>query len=191
MRSLGQYIVKPNKGQLYDNVKDVNGVGLIISSNIESHEATNRQATVLSVPSNIETPVLPGATIIVHHNVFRKTSSLSGKEGYAAGLIFEDVYMVDPYQVFMYKNEGDNDWTTMDPFVFVSPVDNDIQFHNGSEKELYGIMEYPNSYVLSLGIKKGDLIGFRTDSEYEFNIDGNKYYRINSNNICVKCLPEK
>jgi len=30
------------------------------------------------------------------------------------------------------------------------------------------------------------LIGFRPDSEYEFNIDGKKYYRVNSNNICLK-----
>ena len=37
----------------------------------------------------------------------------------------------------------------------------------------------------SLGLDKGDLIAFKTDSEYEFNIDGKKYYRVNSNNICL------
>lgn len=186
MKSLYNYIVKPKNGKLYDNEKEFEGGSFIISSSIENHEVTNRQATVLAAPSKLNTDVLHGATIIVHHNVFRKYNDMKGVEVFAAGLIKDDIYMVDPYQVFMYKNPGETDWTTLDPFCFVSPIKNDSELTNGSEKELYGTMEYPNKYLLDLGIKKGDTIGFRTDSEYEFNIDGKKYYRVNSNNICLK-----
>lgn len=186
MKSIYNYVAEPLGGKLYDNVNSE--FGLIISSNIENHEVTNRKAIVKAVPVKVETDVKVGATIIVHHNVFRKYNNTNGKESFASGLIKDELYMVDPYQVFMYKNVGDDDWTTMDPFCFVSPMDNDDEFHNGSEKELFGIMEYPTKYISSLGIKKGDVIGFRVDSEYEFNIDGKKMYRINSNNICTKVL---
>jgi hypothetical protein len=186
MRSLNYYIVTPKNGELYDNIAVFEGGSLIVSSSIENHEVTNRQAIVLAAPSKITTDVLPGATIVVHHNVFRKYNDMKGKEVFASGLIKGDVYSVDPYQVFMYKNPGDSDWTTLDPFCFVSPVKNDVELDIKSEKELYGTMEYPNKYLSELGIKKGDTIGFRTDSEYEFNIDGKKYYRVNSNNICLK-----
>lgn len=186
MNSLHYYIVKPNNGELYDNIVETSNGSFILSSSIENHETTNRQAIVLAAPSKLKTDVLPGAVIIVHHNVFRKYNDMKGNEVFAAGLITGDTYMVDPYQVFMYKNPGDHDWTTLDPFCFVSPIDNDDAFSNSSTKELWGTMEYPNKYLTDLGIKKGDKIGFRTDSEYEFNIEGNKYYRVNSNNICLK-----
>ena len=185
MKSLYKYIVEPLNGTLYDNVSKFDGGELITSSSIENHEVTNRYAKVLASPEKLITPVIPGATIIVHHNVFRKYNDMKGVEQYAAGLIKDKMYMVDPYQVFMYKNPKDNKWTTLDPYCFISPMDNDIDFHNGSEKEMYGIMEYPNTYMKKLGLSKGDLIAFKTDSEYEFNIEGKKYYRVNSNNICL------
>ncbi len=186
MKSLCNYILEPLNGRLYDNVKTFDGGELITSSSIENHTVTNRYAKVLAAPEYLNTPVKPGATVIVHHNVFRKYNDMKGEEKYAAGLIIGKMYMVDPYQVFMYKNPGESEWTTLDPYCFVSPIENDIDLHNGSEKELYGTMEYPNTYMNKLGIDKGDLIGFRTDSEYEFNIEGKKYYRVNSNNICLK-----
>ena len=186
MRSLTNYIVEPCDGVLYDNVKKVGESELILSSSIENHQVTNRKAIVKAIPVNVKTPVKVGATIIVHHNVFRKYNDMKGKEKHAAGMIFGDIYMVDPYQVYMYKNVGDSDWTSIDPFCFVSPIVNDDTFSVSSEKEQYGVMEYPNKYISSLDILKGDIIGFAPDSEYEFNIDGKKYYRVNSRNICLK-----
>jgi hypothetical protein len=186
MKSLYKYIVEPLNGTLYDNIKKFDGGELIVSSSIENHEVTNRYAKVISPPSNVKTPVVKDGLIVVHHNVFRKYNDMKGVECFAAGLIKGSVYMIDPFQVFMYKNPNEKDWTTLDPYCFVSPVENDLDFHNTSEKELYGIMQYPNKYILNLNINKGDLIGFRPDSEYEFNIDGKKYYRVNSSNICLK-----
>ena len=185
MKSLYTYIVEPLHGKLYNNVKKFEGGELITSSSIENHTTTKTIDERVDIIEKLITPVIPGATIIVHHNVFRKYNDMKGVEQYAAGLIKDKMYMVDPYQVFMYKNPKDNKWTTLDPYCFISPMDNDIDFHNGSEKEMYGIMEYPNTYMKKLGLSKGDLIAFKTDSEYEFNIEGKKYYRVNSNNICL------
>ena len=36
------------------------------------------------------------------------------------------------------------------------------------------------------GISLGDVVGFSPDSEYEFNIDDEKLYRVLSNQITIK-----
>ena len=36
-------------------------------------------------------------------------------------------------------------------------------------------MKYINEDLLKLGVKEGDEISFQPDSEYEFNIDGEKH----------------
>ena len=53
------------------------------------------------------------------------------------------------------------------------------------EQSLYKIVEPIKKTTISR-LNKGDLIGFRPSSEYEFIIDGHKLYRILSNFITIK-----
>ena len=39
-------------------------------------------------------------------------------------------------------------------------------------------MSYPDKKLQEAGIKAGDLVGFKPNTEYEFVIDGELYYRI-------------
>ena len=55
-----------------------------------------------------------------------------------------------------------------------------------SEKELVGELVYSNDYLRSLGVTEGDVVGFTPESEYEFNIENKKLYRIKSNDINIK-----
>ena len=50
---------------------------------------------------------------------------------------------------------------------------------------LKGIIKYPNEYLIKKGVKKGDLISFKPDSEYEFNVDGEKLYRMFDKHITL------
>ena len=47
-------------------------------------------------------------------------------------------------------------------------------------------MKYINKELESLGIQAGDLVSFTPDSEYEFDIDGEKLYRMFTKNIAIK-----
>jgi hypothetical protein len=49
-----------------------------------------------------------------------------------------------------------------------------------------GIMKYPNKYLSTKGIKAGDAVCFVPDSEYEFNVDGEKLYRMYDHQITMK-----
>jgi hypothetical protein len=39
-------------------------------------------------------------------------------------------------------------------------------------------MEYPNKYLSAQGVKKGDTVIFKPESEYEFDVDGVIMYRM-------------
>jgi hypothetical protein len=44
-------------------------------------------------------------------------------------------------------------------------------------------MKYPNKYLLSKGVNKGDKISFKPESEYEFMVDDEKLYRMYDHQI--------
>jgi hypothetical protein len=48
-----------------------------------------------------------------------------------------------------------------------------------------GEMVYPNEYLQDKGIKAGDLVCFSPDSEYEFDVDGQKLYRMYDHQITI------
>jgi len=47
-------------------------------------------------------------------------------------------------------------------------------------------MRYPNDYLLSQGVEAGDEVTFRPESEYEFQVDGEKLYRMFDHQITCK-----
>jgi len=60
-----------------------------------------------------------------------------------------------------------------------------------TDENLKGELVYTNSQLSSLGVSIGDVVGFTPNSEYEFNIDGQKLYRILSNHITINYGPKK
>ena len=54
------------------------------------------------------------------------------------------------------------------------------------EEPLKGEMVYPNEFLIKKGVNKGDVVYFKPDSEYEFQVDGEKMYRIYDHQITMK-----
>ena len=69
----------------------------------------------------------------------------------------------------------------MKGYCFVAPIKSTSELSTEKEKPLIGIVKYTDGIV-----EKGDLIGFRPSSEYEFIIDGQKLYRLLSKFITIK-----
>ena len=47
------------------------------------------------------------------------------------------------------------------------------------------LIKYPNENLIKQGVNKGDLISFKPDSEYEFEVDGEKLYRMFDHQITM------
>ena len=177
MKSVYNYIVEPIKSR-YNNTKNVGGKELILNTEISNYEYISREAVVKSIPIIGETKIQVGDKVIVNHNIFRRWHNVKGVEKNSRSYIDEQTYIVQPDQIFLYKNIK---WKAQRGYCFVAPVKSTSKLSVDKEKPLVGIVKHTDGTV-----NKGDLIGFRPDSEYEFIIDGQKLYRVLSNFITIK-----
>ena len=185
MKSPNQFIVKPINGKRYDNTKDIGGIDLIVSTSEEDHKFSNRYAEVVATPLSYSGPIEPGDTLLVHHNVFKFYNDMKGRRQSGKSFLKEDTFLIDPDQFYMYKKNGD--WNTYDRYCFIkpSPVEDSYIYKPFSEEPLVGEVKYPNDYLKKMGINTGDKVSFKPESEYEFNIDGEKLYRMYDHQITI------
>ena len=183
MKSLYNYIISTTNR--YDNKVSVDNKELILNTEIteRDYKFVNRVGTVVNVPINISTPIKSGDEVIIHHNVFRRWFDAKGNERNSGSYIDEDKYIVAQDQLFAYKQNGK--WHCPNMYCFVEPLENEDIWSTESEQKLLGKLTYTNDYLESLGLSYGDTVGFTPDSEYEFNIDDKKLYRILSTDITI------
>jgi len=178
------FVVTPMNGQRYDNIRDYGGKEFIISSSQEDHTVTNRVAVVQSVPIGYDGPIKKDDLVIVHHNVFRIYYDMKGNDRSSWNHYKGDVFMIEHEQLFLYKSP-DGDWNAPYPYCFVEPVSKmeSKVATLGVEEHLVGSIAFiPDNTLL----KKGDMVSFIPESEYEFNIDSRKLYRMKIKNLCLK-----
>lgn len=183
MRSLFKFIITPVGARRYNNTRDIGGIEFIISTSEENHLASNRYAEVIDVPIGYTGEILPGDILLVHHNVFKFYNNMSGERTSSHNFMKDNTFLLDENQFFMYKRDGE--WHPVDRYCFVKPVPvkKSTIFKPTKEEPLVGIMRYPNKYLLGKGITDGTEVLFRPDSEYEFDVDGEKLYRMYDNHI--------
>jgi hypothetical protein len=93
---------------------------------------------------------------------------------------------VDLEQFYAYKKDGT--WYSYDRYCFVKPVPatESYIYKPFSEEPLVGLVKISNDYLISKGVNNGDRISFKPESEYEFDIDGEKLYRMYDHQITMK-----
>jgi co-chaperonin GroES (HSP10) len=183
MRAMFDFIVKPI-GKRYDNIKKVDDKELILNTKIESFKSVNNMAEVVNIPLAFKTDIKVGDKIIIHHNVFRRFYDIRGDQKNSRSFLKEDLYLVQQDQIYLYGDIGK--WKTFGDRCFVKPIKNNDQFSLEKEQKHIGILKYGNSSLEELGINKGDLVGFKPYSEFEFIIDDSRLYCMKSNDIVIK-----
>ena len=186
MKSLFNFIVKPINGKRYNNTKEVGGLELITSTSEEDHRFSNRYAEVVELPIKYSGPVSIGDTLLVHHNVFKFYNDMRGKQKSGRSFFKDDLFFIEPDQFFMYKT--DSTWNSYDKYCFVKPIaaiDSYVK-KPFTDEPLMGEMRYPNAYLATQGVRAGDRVCFQPDSEYEFEVDGEKLYRMFDHQITIK-----
>ena len=178
MKSLYQFIIKPI-GERYKNKINIDGCELIVNSTISSHKFVNREAEVVSVPLIYNTKIKKGDKVIVHHNLFRRYYNMKGKSVNSTKYFKDDLYFAVPSQVYMQYQK--NKWIPNENYCFVKPLLEDEKIIKNK-----GILKYGNSSLEVLKINPGDIIGFKPLREFEFIIDNELLYCMESNDIVIK-----
>ena len=166
MKGTFYFLIKP-KEERYNNTKKIGDKELILNTEIFNHNYISRQAIVIGLPSELETPISKGDEVIVHHNIFRRWHDARGKERNSGSYIDENLYKANSDQVFAYKSNSE--WKSLPGYTFVKPAG-----------DLIGEVVYSDVY------SKGDIVGYKPVGEYEFNIDDEKLYRLKTDFITIK-----
>lgn len=183
MRSIFSFIVEP-KEERYNNKKQIGDNELILNTEISDHRYISRNAIVLETPLAEKTDIKKGDEVIVHHNVFRRWYDVRGKEKNSRSFFEDNKYFIETDQIFLYKRK--NKWCAPKGFCFVKPLKSKNKFDTNNERPLIGFIKYADKVLEKNGIKPGTLVGFKPSSEYEFVIDGERFYRVQTDFITIK-----
>ena len=175
------YLIKPY-GKQYNNTKKIANLEFTVNTSIEDATFVNRLGIVCAVPNGGQIPL--DSIVVVHHNVFRTYLDMKGRKRKSNEYFRDEQYLVNPNRIYMY-NEGDG-WKTTEEYCFINPIDyiqdGDLYRSDKEKEEHVGIVKHGRIK----NVLEGDLIAFTKNSEYEFNIDGEKIYRMKNNDICIK-----
>jgi len=178
MQSIYNFIISPYAKRTTSE-KEINGVTLLLNTELQNHLYTSRHGVVKAVPKINDLGLQPGDEVIVHHNVFRRFRDVRGAEKNSRSYYEEDKYFVYPDQIYAFKRNGE--WKPVKGFIFVKPMLDERMFSEHNELPLIGKVKYAYE-----GFENGELIGFTPGTEYEFNIEGEKVYRVPQNRITIK-----
>lgn len=179
MKAVRNFIVKPSGGHRYNNSIKIAGCDFFVNTSEEEHLYSNREAEVIEVPVGYKGEIQKGDILLVHHNIFKTQFNVKGKRQYSFQHIDKDLFFVDEESLYAYKRNGK--WKSVGKFCLVKPIVSDL--NRNEELSLIGEMAYPNDYLTKQGVKSGDKIVFSPDSEYEFQVEGQKMYRMYEDSI--------
>ena len=182
MKSIFDFVVEP-VGDRYNNTKNIDGVDLILNTQIFTYQNVNRLAIVKSLPITGDTNISIGDQVIVHHNVFRRYHDVRGVEKNGKSYIDDDNYLCSFDQIFLYKNK--NEWKAPKGYSFVKPIESNNIFNLNKELPSIGVVKYLDEHFDSQ-IQQGDLVGFTPGSEYEFIVDNERLYRVRSQSLTIR-----
>ena len=182
MRSIFDFVVEP-VGNRYNNTKNIDGVDLILNTQIFTHQSVNRLAIVKSLPITGDTNISIGDQVIVHHNVFRRYHDVRGVEKNGKSYIDDNNYLCSFDQIFLYKNK--DEWKAPRGYSFVKPIESNNIFNLNKELPSIGVVKYLDENFDSQ-IQQGDLVGFTPGSEYEFIVDDERLYRVRSQSLTIR-----
>ncbi len=185
-----KYVIVESEQDYNNEVTLSGGQKIIVNTTIESVSNINRQVEVVSVPKGLI--LQEGDVIIIHHNILRRKNDVKGREVRSDYWIKDNYYFVPPTEIFLYKRDGV--WYGLDPFVFIEPIKKKPEisktgiYLTTKEKEVKntGYIKYINKELESWGLKVGDKVFFKDDSEYEFEIEGQVLYRMKTSDILGK-----
>jgi len=184
MQSLFEYIISTENR--YNNTVDVEGKELVVNTEVTERDYmfVNRIGKIVKLPLYNNSELKENDEVIVHHNVFRRWIDVEGIQKNSSSFLNENEYLVSDDQIFAYKRN--NKWRSLPNFCFVKPLYKKDKWALKTDENLLGILTYSNHKLNQLGVSVGDVVGFTPDSEYEFNIEGEKLYRIFSHHITIK-----
>jgi len=189
MKTLDLFVVELEK-KLNDTMTTDSGLELYVDTRFNEFEHRVTEGPVVSPPVKHDTGVEVGDTLYFHHLVVvNEGQALTGEDNHY--LVRYDPDHTINNQAIAHKGK-DGEIRPLCGWSLLEPVDQDELKTKSDvievvelEKKLptKGRVAFTAPWVEDLGLKVGDVVGFKQNRDYRIKIDGKEYYRTRTEDL--------
>tara|TARA_R100001460_G_scaffold10094_10_gene23917 strand:- start:3663 stop:4250 length:588 start_codon:yes stop_codon:yes gene_type:complete len=184
MKTLDLFVVELEK-QLNDTMTTEGGLELYVDTRFNEFEHRVTEGPVVSPPVKHNTGVKPGDTLYFHHLVvLNEGQALTGHENHY--LVRYDPDHTINNQAIGYKSSKSGHIHPLAGWALLEPVQQEELKTNSDVIEVVelkkalptkGRVAFEAPWLEELGLKQGDVVGFKQNRDYRIKIDDKEYYR--------------
>jgi len=184
MKTLEVFVVELEK-QFHDTIKTDGGLELYVDSRFNEFEHRVTEGPVVSPPIKYDTGVSVGDTLYFHHLVvLNEGQVLTGEDNHY--LVRYDPEHTINNQAIAYKNKKTEEVKPLSGWALLESVEQNelktesdvIEIIEMEEKlPTKGRVAFESDWLEEIGVKKGDVVGFKQNRDYRITIEGTEYYR--------------
>ena len=185
MRTFNFFVVELEK-LVNDTVTLDNGLELYIDTGKDDMGEFNYRVTegpVVASPFRFQTGVRPGDTLYFHHLVVMQGGQvLTGDDSHYIVKYAEEAIS---NQAIAYKCQDTGEIKPLYGWSLLEPVDEEEKEDEGLVELIQlkdnlptkGRVAFSSDQIEEIGLKVGDVVGFKENRDYRIKIDGKEYYR--------------
>jgi co-chaperonin GroES (HSP10) len=189
MRMMNHFVVELDK-TLHDTITTDSGMEFYVDNRFNEFEHRVVEGPVKATPRKHDLPVRPGDTLYFHHLVvLQEGQKLTGSDKDYMVLYDPDVCVAN--QAIAYKDQDTGEVRSLGQWCLLEAVDQEdelvseiLEIIDNKEKlPTEGRVWCGNDHTTQLGVKVGDVVGFRKNMDYRIMIDGEEKYRVDSDDL--------
>ena len=184
MKTLDLFVVELEK-QLNDTMTTESGLELYVDTRFNEFDHRVTEGPVVSPPIKHNTGVEPGDTLYFHHLVvLNEGQALTGHENHY--LVRYDPDHTINNQAIGYKSSKSGHIHPLAGWALLEPVEQEELKTKSDVIEVVelkkalptkGRVAFEAPWLEELGLKEGDVVGFKQNRDYRIKIDDKEYYR--------------
>tara|TARA_X000001388_G_scaffold74186_1_gene66797 strand:+ start:2285 stop:2869 length:585 start_codon:yes stop_codon:yes gene_type:complete len=194
MKTFDLFIVELDKA-INDTITTDSGLELYIDTRFNEFENRVTEGPVAAVPFKYETGVKPGDTLYFHHLVVLKEGQpLTGVDNHYIVKYNHDHAVNNQAIAFKDQHTGVVEplkgWSLLEPVEEEEVQESEIIEVVKLNETLptRGRVAFTSSGIEEVGLKVGDVVGFKENRDYRIKIDGKEYYRTRIEDLLYKEL---
>ena len=190
MKTLDIFVVELEK-QFNDTIKTDSGLELYIDNRFNEFEHRVTEGPVVCSPLKYNTGVEEGDTLYFHHLVvINEGQVLTGNDNHY--LVRYDPNHTINNQAIAYKSKKTGEVKPLMGWALLEFTEQEeletksdlIEVVDLSEKlPTKGRIAFDSPWLEELGVKSGDVVGFKQNRDYRIKIDGKEYYRTRAEDL--------
>ena len=191
MKTLELFVVELEK-KINDTITTDSGLELYIDTKHEGSEFEHRvtEGPVVCSPMKYDTGVEEGDTLYFHHLVVvNEGQALTGEENHY--LVRYDPKHTINNQAIAYKSKKTGEikplagWSLLEPVKEKKEIASELIEIVSLKKALptQGRVAFMAPWIEELGLKVGDVVGFKENRDYRIKIEGVEYYRTRAEDL--------